>query len=121
MKLKNEIRTITYENEIGNNPWVKIHHVIFANFPTSAIMIKFQMYHATACLTTDKFQSKRDSIRNTLQYRKEDIHINFKNVSYLLYLNIFLHEIKIKICKIYIAFPFYIANVQCCIGEFYMA
>ena len=52
---------------------------------------------------------------------KEDIHINFKNVSYLLYLNIFLQGIKIKICKIYIAFPFYFANVQCCIGEFYMA
>ena len=51
---------------------------------------------------------------------KEDIHINFKIPSYLLYLNIFLHEIKIKICKIYTAFPVFFANAQCYSAEFYM-
>ena len=33
-------------------------------------------------------------------------------------LNIFLHEIKIKICKIYTAFPVFFANVQCYSAEF---
>ena len=51
---------------------------------------------------------------------KEDIHINFKILLYLLYLNIILHEIKIKICKIYTTFPVFFANFQCCIAEFYI-
>ena len=35
-----------------------------------------------------------------------DHHINFKVLSYLLYLHIFSREIKITMCKIYIAFQF---------------
>ena len=62
------------------------------------------------------FNFYRVNSADCISETKEDIHSDFKILSYLFYFNIFSHEVKIKICNLYTAFLVFIAKVWCYIA-----